>query len=97
VVPSEDELKRLGIAKTLEEIADWTPEQFAPLKKLLIDDFLSIATVSNLPRVAVLNNIVIATEDWTPENGMLTAAMKLNRIPVLKFFKDEIDLLYPEE
>lgn len=38
----------------------------------------------------------LAHEEWTPQNEMLTAAMKLNRTVVVKHFAKEIEALYAE-
>jgi len=39
-------------------------------------------------------DIVLTTDEWTPENSMLTSAMKINRAKVVETFKSDIDKLY---
>ena len=38
----------------------------------------------------------LTPDEWTPQNEMLTAAMKLNRNFILKKFQKEIDGMYLE-
>jgi long-chain acyl-CoA synthetase len=38
--------------------------------------------------------IGLVSETWTPENDLLTAAMKLKRIPICKKHAAELDVLY---
>ena len=36
----------------------------------------------------------LVAEPWTPENDLLTAAMKLKRIPIVAAHKAQLDALY---
>jgi len=38
--------------------------------------------------------IGLVAETWTPENDLLTAAMKLKRVPIIKKHKEQLDALY---
>ena len=40
----------------------------------------------------MLFDVVLTAEEWTPENGMLTAAMKVNRGNVREAFKESIEV-----
>lgn len=42
----------------------------------------------------LLRGVVLAPEEWTPESGILTAAMKVNRAVVSKRWREEIVALY---
>ncbi|GAA6008643.1 hypothetical protein JCM10207_007189 [Rhodosporidiobolus poonsookiae] len=42
-----------------------------------------------------LQTVVITDEEWTPHNGLLTAAQKLNRKAILTKYKKDIDAVYP--
>lgn len=37
--------------------------------------------------------VLLTPEEWTPENGMLTAAMKLNRNKIFQTHKQEIQAI----
>jgi len=42
-----------------------------------------------LPRV-----IHLCSDEWSPDNGLLTAAMKLRRGPIVKHYKEQIEKMY---
>ncbi|KAJ2919886.1 hypothetical protein MD484_g583, partial [Candolleomyces efflorescens] len=42
----------------------------------------------------LLEAVVLTPEEWTPENGLVTAAQKVNRGMVVKVFKGEIERAY---
>jgi len=43
-----------------------------------------------LSRAEHIERILIDTEPWTPENGLVTATAKLNRNELLKKFMDQL-------
>jgi len=38
--------------------------------------------------------VVVSDEEWTPQNGLVTAAQKLNRKGILNKYKKEVDAAY---
>ena len=42
----------------------------------------------------MLFDVVLTAEEWTPGNGMLTAAMKVNRGNVREVFKELIEVSF---
>ena len=40
--------------------------------------------------------VCLCSEEWTPENELLTAAMKLKRIPLSEKYKVELDATYQQ-
>ncbi len=38
----------------------------------------------------VVKKVVVVKDDWTPENGLLTAAMKTKRPAVVEKYKEQI-------
>ena len=42
----------------------------------------------------MLFDVVLTAEEWTPGNGMLTAAMKVNRGNVREVFKESIEVSF---
>jgi len=45
----------------------------------------------------LLSGIILTSEEWTPENGLLTAAMKMKRQEVAKRWADEIKKLWEKQ
>jgi long-chain acyl-CoA synthetase len=38
--------------------------------------------------------VILTAEEWTAENGLLTAAQKLQRSKIANAFKDQIDVSF---
>ena len=51
---------------------------------------------TKLSRVEIPERIYICAEEWTPDNNLLTAAMKIKRINILRFYAKEIERMYAE-
>jgi long-chain acyl-CoA synthetase len=47
-----------------------------------------------LNRKEIPTKIIITPEEWTPDNGMLTAALKLKRINITHKYKVEIEKMF---
>jgi len=52
------------------------------------------AKVGRLEKFEVPAKIVLLPEPWTPESGLVTAALKLKREQIKTKFKDDLDKLY---
>jgi long-chain acyl-CoA synthetase len=64
--------------------------------KAVIDSFHTLGNKYKKKKFEFIMNIKIVGGEWTPENGLLTAAMKLKRQDIVKFYKKEIDEMYKE-
>ncbi|KAJ1556047.1 long-chain fatty acid-CoA ligase [Cladochytrium tenue] len=53
-----------------------------------------VAAAVRLPPAEVVQAIYIVSEEWTPQNGLLTAAMKIKRADLLKRYKTEVAAMY---
>jgi long-chain acyl-CoA synthetase len=60
------------------------------IKEELKQELEKIAQNNNLSRAEHIERILIDTEPWTPENGLVTATAKLNRNELLKKFMDQL-------
>ncbi|KAI8911450.1 hypothetical protein EDD86DRAFT_202408 [Gorgonomyces haynaldii] len=93
IVPNENELVRvaatLGISKDVAHLA-----QDKQVVSHLVEELLEIAKRSNLKGAEQLKHICIVLDEWTSENGMLTAAQKIKRSDVINRYTTEIDHLY---
>ncbi|GAA5823706.1 hypothetical protein JCM10212_003715, partial [Sporobolomyces blumeae] len=74
------------------------------LSTLCHNDQIRDAVLKNMNQVGkkagfkpleVLQCVVLSDEEWTPHNGLLTAAQKLNRKPIVQKYQKEIDAVYP--
>ena len=57
-------------------------------------ELISTGKEHGLKGTNLVGAVVISDEEWTPENGLLTAAMKLQRRNIIKRFEDEINAAY---
>ncbi|POY76845.1 hypothetical protein BMF94_0097 [Rhodotorula taiwanensis] len=94
IFPHEANLKQLasslGVSGGLSDLVHNKQVQEAVLKALN-----GVGKKSNLKPLETLQTVVMTDEEWTPQNGMLTAAQKLNRKEILKQHKKEVDAVYP--
>jgi len=49
-----------------------------------------------LKSIETVRNVHLCSEEWNPQNNMLTAAQKLNRNEIIKKYKTVIDQMYDE-
>jgi long-chain acyl-CoA synthetase len=61
-------------------------------RKLILDQCNALARKNGFARMEMLFDVVLTAEEWTPGNGMLTAAMKVNRANVREAFKESIEV-----
>lgn len=47
-----------------------------------------------LLRFEIPNRIKLCPEEWTPDNGLVTAALKIRRLQIQQFYRQSIDELY---
>ncbi|KAJ3367264.1 long-chain fatty acid-CoA ligase [Allomyces arbusculus] len=72
-------------------------EQLCPNKVIraaILDDLKAVGKSNGFVPAEIVQDVIVADEEWTPENGLLTAAMKLKRREVVQFFKPQIDAAY---
>jgi long-chain acyl-CoA synthetase len=61
-------------------------------RQLILDQCNALARKNGFARMEMLFDVVLTAEEWTPENGMLTAAMKVNRANVREAFRESIEV-----
>ena len=94
VVPSKPALAKFTQNST-------TPEEQAALesldlsiKDLLAKDMLRFGTKNGLEKFEVPKKIQLVYDEWTPDSGLVTAALKLKRKQVEETYRGEILSLY---
>jgi long-chain acyl-CoA synthetase len=58
--------------------------------KLVLENCNALGKKNGFKPLEILEAIVLTSEEWTPESGLVTAAQKLQRKKILEKFKDEI-------
>ncbi|GAA6006589.1 hypothetical protein JCM11491_003108 [Sporobolomyces phaffii] len=99
IVPNEQAVRKLAGEQSLVDSADsaeWKEVcQNEKVQKAVLDEVNSVGKKAGLKPIETLQCVVLAPEEWTPQNGFLTAAQKLQRKVILKEFEDEIKKVYP--
>ncbi|GAA5884097.1 hypothetical protein JCM6882_002138 [Rhodosporidiobolus microsporus] len=65
------------------------------VRKAVLDDLNAVGRKAGLKPLEQLQTVLLSPEEWTPQNGFLTAAQKLQRKIIVEHFKDEIKANYP--
>jgi len=93
IVPNEQALEKLaqskGMAVDLPSMcasSTLTAEVFATLT--------AEGKKGRLERFEMLRGVLLVPDKWTPDNGMLTEAMKLKRKPVVDKYVKQLEALY---
>ncbi|EAU81904.1 acyl-CoA synthetase [Coprinopsis cinerea okayama7 len=64
------------------------------VKKLVLKTCNELARKNKFKQAEMFLAVILSSEEWTPESGLVTAAQKVNRGAVSKKFKDEIAAAY---
>lgn len=94
VVPNEPALKELansnGISgSALEELC-----HDKKLNSLVLKEMHAAGKKGGLNGIELIEGVVLSEEEWTPQNGLVTSAQKLNRKGILEKYQKEIDTAY---
>ncbi|CAO3629572.1 unnamed protein product [Cunninghamella echinulata] len=94
VVPLEDTLRQLAQENNIQEKDFEKLCQHKEIIKLVLNDLLEQGRKAQFKPSEFLFNIhLISDGEWTPENGLLTAANKIQRIKIEKRYEAEINEL----
>ncbi|KAA8893812.1 hypothetical protein FN846DRAFT_977227 [Sphaerosporella brunnea] len=94
IMPNENNLKNLAKAHkipgdTLEELV-----HNQKLTALVLQALLAQGQKGGLRGMELLHGVVMTDEEWTPQNGLVTSAQKLNRRGIVKAHEKEIERAY---
>ena len=96
ICPAHASLRAL--ATTLGLDAEMTIEQLCtnPLVIKAVNEQCKAACKGKLAAFEIPKRVALVPETWTPENDLLTAAMKLKRVPIVKKHEAELNALYAQ-
>jgi len=95
VYPHEGNLR--SHLKAAGRPSDGTPTQWASdpeVKKLVLAQLLASAKRGGLQKAEMIKDVIMTKEEWSVENGMLTASMKMARTEINKKYDKEIEAAY---
>uniref|UniRef100_A0A6B2KZ22 AMP-dependent synthetase/ligase domain-containing protein n=1 Tax=Arcella intermedia TaxID=1963864 RepID=A0A6B2KZ22_9EUKA len=93
VSPNRKALHDYAVANKLEEDIGHLCDN-PQVQKLLVDELSKVWKKANLRSIERLHYVQLTPEEWTPENGWLTAAMKLKRNDIHATHADTIKQIY---
>lgn len=64
------------------------------VQELVLKECNAVGKKNGLKSMETLEAVILTAEEWTPENGLVTAAQKLQRTKVAKHFEKEIKEIY---
>ncbi|BGP58476.1 hypothetical protein JCM8202_003605 [Rhodotorula sphaerocarpa] len=103
IVPHEHNLRKLLEAephlidgKDVDSL-DWTTEvcQNDQVRQRVLGELNATGKQAKLRPLETLQTVILSEIEWTPQNGFLTAAQKLQRKTILQHFQDDIRKIYP--
>ena len=66
----------------------------AKVRAAVRTEMQKIGSQNGLQSIEMIQDVVLTSDEWTPQSGLLTSAQKLNRKAVVDKFKKEIDAVY---
>ena len=84
---TEEKLRKTGF--TVAELC-----RDSSVKSALCNTLLSFGLSNGLEKFEIPKKIALVLDEWTPESGLITAASKLKRKEVEKFYLSEIETMY---
>jgi len=94
VVPHKEYLLRWG-KNNNAEVHDLSQAQNnTELKKAVLNSLQDVAKKAKLRAAEIIAAVEIVPDEWTPENELLTAAMKLKRQNIVKKYEDKVKNIF---
>ena len=94
IVPAEAALRKLAESNGIK---DADHEQLIHDKKinsLVFQQLQAIGKKAGLASFEMIAGVILAEEEWTPENGFTTAATKIQRKKIVDKYQKQIDHAY---
>ena len=94
VVPVESAVRKLaaGLGVESKELAVICDND--QVKKAVLKSLLAQGKEAGLKPAEMLFDIYLSSEEWTVENGFVTAAQKLKRSDINKEYKEQLDTMF---
>ncbi|WPK26914.1 hypothetical protein PUMCH_004282 [Australozyma saopauloensis] len=100
ILPNEQHFRHLLIDKGVatadqlksKELSDFYDDK--KVVKLFLDSLLATGKAQGLKGIELLQNVVLVDDEWTPQNGFVTSAQKLQRKKILEAYKSQVEKAY---
>lgn len=64
------------------------------VRNLVLKSLLATGKKANLHKAELISAVALVSDEWTPQAGQMTAAMKLNRKVIHKQYEGELNAMY---
>ncbi|KAL8843489.1 MAG: hypothetical protein Q9176_002102 [Flavoplaca citrina] len=91
VVPVEAALQSLAKQNSITGDSVEALSGDKKLRAVALKEIQSVGKSGGLAGIEIIDGLVLAREEWTPQNGLVTSAMKVNRKAILQKYKGDID------
>ncbi|OTB03341.1 hypothetical protein M426DRAFT_321912 [Hypoxylon sp. CI-4A] len=94
IVPAEPALKKLASDNGIQGA---NIEELVHNKKLngiVLRELQNAGRSGGLSGIEIIEGVALSDEEWTPQNGLVTAAQKLNRKGILSKYEKEVKAAY---
>ncbi|EGN92303.1 hypothetical protein SERLA73DRAFT_99477 [Serpula lacrymans var. lacrymans S7.3] len=100
VIPHESNLRHALEAKSVAvdssaHLPDLCNDK--TVKELVLKECNAVGKKNGFKPMEILQAIILTSEEWTPENGLTTAAQKIQRSKIAKKFENEIKEAYKNQ
>ncbi|KAF2201542.1 acetyl-CoA synthetase-like protein [Delitschia confertaspora ATCC 74209] len=94
IVPAEPALKKIASENGIQ--GDHLEELVhnEKLNNIVLKQLQAAGQKGGLCGFEIVTGVVLADEEWTPQNGLTTAAQKINRRGILQKYQKEVDRAY---
>ncbi|KAL8736189.1 MAG: hypothetical protein Q9166_000344 [cf. Caloplaca sp. 2 TL-2023] len=109
VYAAEDKNKPLAIVVPVEAALKWLAKQNSisgdtleglasnkELRQFALKEIQDVGKKGGLMGIEIIDGLVIAKEEWTPQNGLVTSAQKVNRKAILQKYQGEVDAVHAD-
>lgn len=94
IVPAEPALKKIAEEHGIEGNGIEDLSRNKKLRGIVLNSIQSTGKQGGLAGIEILDGLVMADEEWNPQNGMTTAAQKINRKAILGKWQEHVDNAY---
>ncbi|KAK4666800.1 long-chain fatty acid-CoA ligase [Podospora pseudopauciseta] len=94
IVPAEPALKNLAAQLGIEGDSVEALVHDKKLHSAVLKELQAQGRAGGLSGIEIIDGVVIVEDEWTPQNGLVTAAQKLNRRGILEKYKKDVAKAY---
>ncbi|KAI0899644.1 acetyl-CoA synthetase-like protein [Annulohypoxylon nitens] len=94
IVPAEPALKQLAADNGVQGASIEELVHNKKLNGIVLRELQNAGRAGGLSGIEIIEGVAMSDEEWTPYNGLVTAAQKLNRKGILQKYEKEVKAAY---